>query len=292
MDKNDWVYLNGAFVRAGDAHISPFDRGFLFAQSAYEVTAVFGGKLIDFDGHMRRLSNTLAGLGIPEPMTAATWRTQHDALLTRNSVTEGLVYLQVTAGAYGARDFAGPETFEPGVFMFAVGRPLINDMARDGIAAITQADTRWARRDLKTTQLLSQALAYRMARDAGAVTAILHEDGIVTEAASANVWIVTADGQLMTRDLSPAILPGITRSAVLEAMRQQGIDVIEAAFDLETLRTAREVFTSSAGALIAPIVEIDGEAVGDGRPGPVTRQVQRLYYTRMGADLERDAPFL
>ncbi len=286
------VFLNGAFVEAEKAMISPFDRGFLFAHSAYEVTAVYGGKLIDFDGHMRRLSNTLEGLGIPEPMDAALWRDRHEELLSRNGVSEGLIYLHVTAGSYGYRDFVGPETFEPSVFMFVAEKRLISDMARDGIAAITEEDTRWARRDLKTTQLLSQALAYRRARGAGAVTAIMHEDGMVTEAASANVWIVSAEGVLMTRDLSNAILPGITRTAVLAAMERQGQPVQQAAFDLDTLRAAREVFTTSAGALIAPIIAIDGAPVGDGSPGPMTRQVQRLYYQGMGVDLAVVAPFL
>lgn len=285
MTDETWVYLNGQVVRASEARISPFDRGFLFAHAAYEVTAVYGGKLIDFGGHMARLQRTLNALDIPDAMDKATWFEVHEDLLRRNGLSEGLVYLQVTGGAYGVRDFAGPGVLEPGVFMFTMARPLIGEAARDGIAGITQEETRWARRDLKTTQLLSQALAYRDAQKAGAATAILHEDGVVTEAASANVWIVTAEGELMTRDLSASILAGITREAVMDYASNAGIKVREKAFNLMAMRAASEVFTTSAGALIAPIVEIDGVAVGDGRPGPVTRQVQKLYYRAMGADL-------
>ncbi len=286
------VYLNGEFVPADAAMISPFDRGFLFAQAGYEVTAVYQGQLIDFGAHMQRLERTLAGLRIPNPKSTEAWRDLHKALIERNAMSEGLIYLHVTAGAYGHRDYAGPADLTPGIFMFATAKPLIDAVARDGIKAILQPDTRWARRDLKTTQLVSQALAYRAAQEQGATTAILHQDGYVTEAASANVWIVDARGNLLTRDLSHDILPGITRSAVKAQLAGAGRAVIETRFSVDTLRTAREVFTTSAGALIAPIIAIDGEPVGAGTPGPVTRQVQALYYQAMGADLGVAAPWL
>jgi D-alanine transaminase len=280
-----WVFLNDRFVQSEDAVISPFDRGFLFAHAAYEVTAVFKGQLIDFDGHIERLEKTLAGLSLPNPMSKDRWHALHTEILRQNEIEEGLIYLQVSGGTYGFRDFAGPKTIAPTVFMFAVEKPLINDMARDGASAITLPDTRWARRDLKTTQLLSQALAYRTAQDGGSFTAIMHEDGIITEAASANVWIVNADGHLVTRHLSPSILPGITRASAVDMILRQGVEIKEEAFNLEALHDAQEVFTTSAGALIAPITKIDNLPVSDGLPGPVTRQVQKLYYTKMGADL-------
>jgi D-alanine transaminase len=282
-----WVFLNDRFVQSEDAVISPFDRGFLFAHAAYEVTAVFKGQLIDFDGHIERLEKTLAGISLPNPMSKDRWHALHTEILRQNEIEEGLIYLQVSGGTYGFRDFAGPKTIAPTVFMFAVEKPLINDMARDGASAITLPDTRWARRDLKTTQLLSQALAYRTAQDEGSFTAIMHEDGIITEAASANVWIVNADGHLVTRHLSPSILPGITRASAVDMILRQGVEIKEEAFNLEALHDAQEVFTTSAGALIAPITKIDNLPVSDGLPGPVTRQVQKLYYTKMGADLSR-----
>jgi D-alanine transaminase len=260
-----WVFLNDRFVQSEDAVISPFDRGFLFAHAAYEVTAVFKGQLIDFDGHIERLEKTLAGISLPNPMSKDRWHALHTEILRQNEIEEGLIYLQVSGGTYGFRDFAGPKTIAPTVFMFAVEKPLINDMARDGASAITLPDTRWARRDLKTTQLLSQALAYRTAQDGGSFTAIMHEDGIITEAAS--------------------ILPGITRASAVDMILRQGVEIKEEAFNLEALHDAQEVFTTSAGALIAPITKIDNLPVSDGLPGPVTRQVQKLYYTKMGADL-------
>ena len=280
-----WVFLNDRFVHADEVSISPFDRGFLFAHAAYEVTAVYNGQLIDFDAHLARLERTLEGIDLPNPMTAKRWHELHTEIMRQNNMTEGLIYLQVTGGDYGFRDFAGPTALNPTVFMFAVQKSLISDMAHYGVAAITLPDTRWARRDLKTTQLLSQALAYRTAQSKNAFTAIMHEDGLVTEAASANVWIVNQHGHLQTRYLSNAILPGITRASTIEMITEQGVKIDEAAFTLGELMAAQEIFTTSAGALIAPVTIIDDRPIGDGKPGRVTRQVQRLYYAKMGVNL-------
>ncbi|MEL6474162.1 MAG: aminotransferase class IV [Pseudomonadota bacterium] len=283
------VYLNGLFLPANEARISPFDRGFLFAHAAYEVTAMYDGRLVDWPGHAARLARTLEGIDLPVPV--ADLEALHIELADRNAMAEGLVYLQVTGGAYGFRDFAGPESLEPSVFMFVSPKALIGAAARDGIAAVSLPDTRWRRRDFKTTQLLSQALAYRTAQAAGAQTAFMHEDGTVTEAASANAWIVTAEGTLVTRDLSTDILHGITRAKALSLLNPADVSVEERSFSLEEVRGAREAFTTSAGAIIAPVIALDGAPIGDGRPGPVTRQVQRLYYEAMGADVASVAPW-
>jgi len=204
-------------------------------------------------------------------------------MVTRNNLTEGLVYIQVTSGMQGPRDYYGPETLTPSIFSFVTHKQLIGDVARDGITTISYPDTRWVRRDLKTTQLLTQTLAYRAARRAGAESAILHEDGVVTEAASANLWIVTKDGTLVTRDLSSALLPGITR-ARLVSLLSEFATVEERAFTLDELRSAREAFTSSTGVVIAPVLSVDDHLIGSGEPGPVTRRVQAAYYEYIGAD--------
>ncbi|MEM9739683.1 MAG: aminotransferase class IV [Pseudomonadota bacterium] len=271
----EFVYLDGRIQPARTAQVPLFDRGLLFAHSVYEVTAVMGGQLIDSDAHLARLQRSLVGIDLPLPMSLEEIEAIETALCKRNGLTEGIVYLQVTAGDYGDRDFAGPRHLRPRLFAFCQARKLIDEPAQDGIAAITLPDTRWARRDMKTTQLLSQALAYRQARTAGAQTAIMHEEGMVTEAASANIWIVDAKGVLRTRDLSAAILGGVTRAAVL------GLDdltALEAAFSLKAMETAREVFLTSSGAGILPVIEIDDRKVGRGAPGPVTRQIQSAYW--------------
>lgn len=285
------VHLNGSFLPLGEAHVSPLDRGFLFAHAAYEVTAVYGGRFVDLDGHIARLTRTLEGIAIPNPHAAEGWEALHSELIVRNGLTEGLVYLEVTGGAYDARDFAGPETLTPTVFAYADEKPLIGAAARDGIKAVFLNDTRWKRRDMKTTQLLSQALAYRTAKAQGAETAFMVEDGFVTEAASANAWIVTQAGEIITRDLSPAILPGITRAGVMALRGKGGFTITERAFTPEEASNAAEVFTTSAGAMVAPVTHLGGRAIAGGKPGPVTRRIQRLYYEAMGADVSSAAPW-
>ncbi len=292
MQPAEIVYLNGSFVKKEDACLSPFDRGFLFSHAAYEVTGVFDGALIDFDGHMARLNRTLEGIDIPREGLADHLRKLHEELIARNGVTEGFVYLQVTGGAYGRREFGGPETLSPGIFMFCETRNLIGEKAQHGVSAITIEDQRWKRRDYKTTQLLSQALAYREAERVGAFGAILHEDGMVTEGASANLWVVLDAETLVTRNLGRQILPGITRQSVLDHLGREGITVEERAIALPELLAAREVFTTSATGLILPVVELDGTPVGNDRPGPVTRRVQGQYYRGIGADLGARAPWL
>lgn len=292
MGPSEWIYLNGRICRAEEAVISPFDRGFLFAHAAYEVTAVFDGKLIDFEGHVARLQRTLTGIDIITDWSDEQLEYIHKELIRRNRLTEGFVYFQVSGGAYGARDFAGPETLVPTVFMFCEARQLIGEKARDGVAAILVEDQRWKRRDFKTTQLVSQALAYRDAARAGATSAILFEDGYVTEAASANLWVVTAEGTLVTRNLGYQILPGITRQSVLARLAESGLAVEERAVSLEEIRNAREIFTTAATSMVLPVVSLDGAPVGTGQPGPITRRVQALYYRAIGANLGMHAPWV
>lgn len=281
MSLCELVYLDGEIQPARSARVPIFDRGLLFAHSVYEVTAVVAGRLVDCEAHLARLERSLAGIDLPLPMSLDEIEAVQTALCRRNGLSEGLVYLQVTGGDYGERSFEGPERLRPRLFAFCTAKRLVDDRARQGIAAITLPDTRWARRDLKTTQLLSQALAYRRARDADAQTAIMHEGGMVTEAASANVWIVDAAGRLRTRDLSQAILGGVTRAAVLEL---PGLEAVEGPIPVADLEGAREVFLSSSGGMILPVVAIDDRSVGDGVPGPVTLRVQKAYWERIGLE--------
>ena len=285
MSEPNWVYLDGAFLTAEEARISPFDRGYLFGQAAYEVTAVFNGKLIDFDAHMERLERTLSGIEIPFPDLDLS--AIHEALIDRNGLREGVVYLHVSAGVPGPRDYYGPEHFQPSVFACVTHKQLIGAVARDGLTAISIEDTRWKRRDFKTTQLVTQTLAYRAARRAGAETAIFLEDGLITEAASANLWMVTQDGRLVTRSLSPALLAGITRQRLIRLLGTHVSTIEERPFSLEELLGAAEAFTSSTGVVIAPVLSVDGKQIGNGTPGPVTRQVQTAYYQYIGVDLDR-----
>jgi D-alanine transaminase len=271
------VYVNGDYVPEEEARVSIFDRGFLFADAVYEVTTVLDGKLVDFPGHMARLARSLDELDMAHPADDATLLGIHREMVARNGLTEGLIYLQVTRGA-ADRDFLYPEAAEPTLVLFTQEKPLVDTpAARAGISVITLPDRRWARRDIKTVQLLYPSMAKMAAKRAGAGDAWMVEDGKVTEGTSNNAWIVTRDGRLVTRDLSPAILAGITRAAVMRYAREAQMTVEERAFTPEEAREAAEAFVTSASTFVLPVVAIDGATLGDGRPGPVAQRLRALY---------------
>lgn len=288
------AWLNGVYIAAEEAKISPFDRGFLFADGVYEVTAVYGGQLIDMERHLDRLERSLRELKFGTMPDRKELEEVHRRLVAANGVEEGYVYLQVTRGAYGARDFVAPAEPRLTIFLFAEKRALIDTpSARNGSRIVTLPDIRWARRDIKSVGLLAQALAKTEAKARGADDAwLVAPDGFVTEGASSNAWIVTKDGEIITRALSNAILAGVTRHALFDALGQQGRRIVERNFTVEEARAAAEAFTTAATGLVTPVVEIDGVKLGAGKPGPVTREVQKLYYTAIGADVAKAAPWL
>jgi D-alanine transaminase len=274
---NRIVYVNGAWVPEAEARISVFDRGFLFADGVYEVTSVLDGRLVDFPGHLARLHRSLGELEMPAPADDAGIEAIHRELIVRNGLDEGMVYLQVTRGA-ADRDFAYPPDPRPSLVLFTQARALADTpAARNGIRVIVVPDIRWGRRDIKTVQLLAPSMCKMLARKAGCDDAWLVEDGLVTEGTSSNAWIVTADGTIVTRDLSNAILHGITRAAVLACAREAQLRVEERPFSVAEARSATEAFITAASAFVTPVVEIDGGPVGDGAPGPVTLRLRELY---------------
>jgi D-alanine transaminase len=271
------VYVNGDYLPEEEAKISVFDRGFLFADGVYEVTSVLDGRMIDFPGHLARLHRSLGELDMPAPVTDAEIEAIHRELIARNGVQEGMVYLQVTRGA-ADRDFAYPAEPKPSLVMFTQEKPLADTpAARNGIRVISVPDIRWARRDIKTVQLLAPSMCKMMARKSGADDAWMVEDGFVTEGTSNNAWIVTRDGTIVTRDLSPAILAGITRAALLHYAAEAQIRIEERSFTLAEAQDAAEAFVTAASAFVTPVVEIDGVRLGDGRPGPVTTRLREIY---------------
>lgn len=292
MTQMAWV--NGVYTAADEARISPFDRGFLFADGVYEVTAVYGGRLIDMERHLDRLERSLRELKFGTMPDREELDEVHRKLVETNGIGEGYVYLQVTRGAYGARDFVAPEKPRLTIFMFAEKRALIDTpSARNGSRIVALPDIRWARRDIKSVGLLAQALAKTEAKARGADDAwLVAPDGQVTEGASSNAWIVTKDGEIITRALSNMILAGVTRHALFDALAQRGRKITERSFTVEEARAAAEAFTTAATGLVTPVVEIDGVKLGDGKPGAVTRDVQKLYYTAIGADVTKAAPWV
>lgn len=270
------VYVNGDYVPEVDAKISVFDRGFLMADGVYEVTSVLDGKLVDFDGHVKRLMRSLRELDMKAPCTEEELLEIHRELVKRNAVTEGLVYLQVTRGV-AERDFAYPKDAQPTLVMFTQTKSLIdNPVAKQGIKVISIDDIRWGRRDIKTVQLLYPSMGKMMAKAAGADDAWMVEDGKVTEGTSNNAYIVK-NGKIITRQLSHEILHGITRAAVLRFAKEAQMDVEERAFTIDEAKAADEAFFTSASAFVMPVVEVDGATLGDGKPGPVTMRLREIY---------------
>ena len=274
------VYVNGDYLPEEDAKVSIFDRGFLMADGVYEVTSVLGGKLIDFDGHAVRLERSLSELDMVNPTNREELLEIHRELVSRNGIDEGLVYLQITRGAPGDRDFVfpDPETTAPTIVLFTQNKPGLADSpaAKKGMKVISIEDIRWGRRDIKTVQLLYPSMGKMMAKKAGADDAWMIEDGFVTEGTSNNAYIVK-DNRIITRALSNDILHGITRAAVLRFAREAQMEVEERSFTIEEARAADEAFITSASSFVMPVVEIDGAVIGDGVPGKVAPRLREIY---------------
>ena len=271
------VYVNGAYLPEEEATISIFDRGFLFADGVYEVTSVLGGKLIDFEGHAKRLERSLGELEMTAPVSQDELLAIHRELVTRNAIDDGLIYLQITRGA-ADRDFAYPEGVTPSIVLFTQAKPGLADSpkAQEGIKVISIEDQRWGRRDIKTVQLLYPSMGKMAAKKAGADDAWMIEDGFVTEGTSNNAYIVKG-GTIITRHLGNEILHGITRAAVLRFAREAQMQVEERAFTLAEALAADEAFITSASTFVMPVVEIDGTSIGTGIPGPVAGRLREIY---------------
>ena len=281
------AYVNGSYGPLSDAAVSVEDRGFQFADGVYEVWSVFDGRMADYDGHMHRLARSLTELRIDIPMTREALTVVLRETIRRNRVRDGIVYLQVTRGA-ARRDhpFPGPGT-PPSVVVTSrsVDQSRAEAMARRGVAVITQPDIRWGRCDIKTVGLLPNVLAKQAAREQGAYEAwLVDEMGLVTEGSSTNAWIIDRDGKLRTRDTQANILRGVTRTAILDLLQHEGLELDERPFSVEDARQAREAFFTAAGAFVMPAVSIDGVKIGDGKPGAVTSRLRRLYIERARAE--------
>ncbi len=272
------VYVNGEYLDEADAKISVFDRGFLFADGVYEVSAVLNGKLVDNTAHLARLERSLGELQMRAPVSLAELAEIQRQIIARNQVREGVVYLQISRGA-ADRDFAYPKDAEPSLVVFSQEKNILDRAsARQGISVITLPDIRWQRRDIKTVGLLAASMAKQAATEAGAEDAwMLDQDGKVTEGTSNNAYIITMDGTIVTRGLSQAILHGITRRAVLRLAEENNLKVEERPFSPEEAYEAAEAFSTSASAFIQPVVKIDGRILGNGVPGPRTERLRDLY---------------
>ena len=275
------IYVNGRYLPYSEAAIHPEDRGNQFADAVYEVCEVQEGRLIDETRHMARLDRSLRELGIPQPMTRAAWSRVLRETIRRNRVRHGLVYLQVSRGV-ARRDFYFPSADTlPTVICLArrLSASKSEALAAKGISVISTPDIRWGRCDIKTVMLLPATMAKQKAKESGANDAwFVDEDGFVTEGGSANAWIVDREGCLITRALDKSILPGITRSVLLDLLKRENLTLVERPFTIEEAQGAREAFISSATSLVMPVVSIDGKPVGNGAPGLIAQQLRAQFH--------------
>ena len=270
------AYVNGSYVPESDARISIFDRGFLFADGVYEVTPIVNGKLVDSDAHMERLERSLGELRMAWPCSKDEMKTMHLELIKRNTLHEGIIYMQVTRGV-ADRMFNFPKDITSSLVAFPQVMALVdNPNARTGVKIITTPDIRWLRRDIKSVMLLAPVLGKQEAYEKGAAEAWMVEDGMITEGTSSNAYIVKND-TIITRPLSNLILAGCTRRALFRLSQEHGVKIEERLFTPQEAYDADEAFLTSASQFVMPITEIDGKRIGGGQPGPVTRKLRELF---------------
>jgi D-alanine transaminase len=281
------AYVNGRYVPQPEASVNIEDRGYQFGDGIYEVVHLYDGRSVDEDLHLSRLERSLREIRLPMPMSRAALRLVLREVARRNRVTEGLLYMQVTRGV-ARRDHPFPAKPVPPALVVTVKRipPYPTDIEKWQASAITLPDLRWARRDIKSVNLLPNCLARQAAREQGAIEAILYDEatGIVNEGAATTFWIVDEKGAVRTRFLDQVILPGCTRAALMAEMRQAGLAFDETPYTLDDVRKAREAFITSATSFVRPITKIDGAPVGDGKVGPVVRQLFDLFARHVKGD--------
>jgi D-alanine transaminase len=272
------AYVNGSFVPLSEAKVSILDRGFLFADGIYEVSAVLDGRLVDNASHLARLERSVGEISLKLPESIDRIIEIQKELVARNKLENGLVYIEVTRGADKGRDFAFPKGVTPTMIMFTSVKDIVNaDSAKKGISVITVPDIRWSRRDIKSVALLAQVLAKQAAAEAGAGEAWMIEDGKVTEGGSSSAFILTQDDVIVTRQNGSEILPGCTRKAVVKLAEERQLRVEERAFSVDEALKAKEAFITSASLFVQPVVSIDGKTVANGKPGPMATRLREIY---------------
>lgn len=278
------AYVDGQYLPHRSAAVHIEDRGYQFADGVYEVLAVNGGRLVDEAPHLVRLARSLAELRIAAPMSDAALKIVMREVIRRNGVRDGIVYLQITRGS-APREHAFPKSAKPVLVVTSRRKKPADPRTADhGIAVITIPDIRWQRCDIKSIALLPNVLGKERARAAGAYEAWqVDREGQVSEGTSTNAWIVTSDGTVVTRQADSAILNGVTRLAVFEIIRREGYGLVERPFTVAEAKAAREAFLTSTTADLLPVVRIDGDPIGSGVPGPLSRRLREFYLAHAAA---------
>jgi D-alanine transaminase len=270
-------YLNGEYMPLEGARVSPLDRAFLFGDAVYEVVPVYGARPFRLREHLDRLTRSLAGIRMEPPLTHAEWGKICGELVSRNGGGDQYLYMQITRGAEFGRNHAWPAGLKPTIFAYTNAlEPVTPALLEEGVAAITAADARWARRDIKSTALLANVLLKRLATDAGAFETILLEHGGLTEGSSTTVHIVREDA-IRTPPNGHQILPGTTRDVVGELAARLGIAAENRRVSEAELRAADEVWLAFSTRGLLPVTRLDGKPVGTGRPGPLFKKMHAAF---------------
>ena len=278
---NRVVYVNGEFIPEAEAKISIFDRGFLFADGVYEVTAIINGKLIGWHGHISRLNRSLNEINMPMPESEAKILELHRSIVELNNLSQGIVYMQVSRGSTD-RDFNIVDGLRPSLVMFTQELNLLEPKRLDrSLRVMTVNDIRWGKNHIKTIQLLASSLIKTEAIKKGYDDAWLIRDGYVTEGTSSNAFIIDCNKSVITRNLGCEILSGITRSDLLFTIKKLGLKVEERPFSIDEAKGAREAFITSASNFVVSIGEIDDTSIGSGSIGQITQKLQDEYITQM-----------
>jgi D-alanine transaminase len=280
------LYVDGKWVEEGQPAVLPEDRGYNFGDGIYEVIRIYKGKLYLWDAHVSRLYRSAREIKMELPWTEAELREIVDQLMAKNpeeAKGDAIIYMQISRGATPrVHDIPGQSRPVLTAFVRRKERPLGEQ--QKGLRGQLIEDIRWLRCDIKTLNLLGAVLVKEYAKEAGAQDAILHRNGVVTEASASNVFAVK-DGTLYTHQADQLILHGITRQVVLDLARENGIPVVEEAFTADFLLQADEVFLTSTTQEVMPIVSVDGQTIGNGQAGPVTRKLQALFDQHIEAEV-------
>lgn len=273
-------YVNGQYVPENEAQISVFDRGFLFSDGVYEVSMVYNGKLVDNDGHLKRLARSCEKIAIDLPYSAKEITEIQQQLIDKNKLNSGMIYLQVTRGADENRDFLYSDNIKASLVMIPQSKTFNPAMPDKGISVISMPEIRWAYRDIKAVGLLGAVLAKKQAKDQGVDDAWFVEDGFITEGSSNNIFIIKGN-KIITKAANAQILNGITRQAVLKVANELNLTIEERNFTVIEAQQADEVFVTSATMTVMPVTNIDGQTVGNGKPGTITTKIRTAYYNSL-----------
>lgn len=278
-----FIYVNGRYLPWAEAAVHAEDRGFQFGDAVYEVCEIRDGRMIDETRHMERLERSLKELKIPQPMSRAALARVMRETVRRNRVRDGSIYLQVSRGAR-PREFVFSDATDMQPTVVCLARPQSREKAEatagEGIAVRSMPDMRWGRCDIKTVMLLPASLAKESAKEIGAKEAwLVDAQGFVTEGASSNAWIIDSQGKLITRDVSNALLKGITRTTLIDLIRREGLELVERPFTIAEAKAAREAFNTSATSIVMPVVRIDDTPIGNGAPGIVSSRLRAEFHT-------------